>query len=320
MINKLTLVTIFIILFQANSYSQCCAAGNPSGSDISQEGLGKNFLKVNLLYKYSLSKDYFHLNKKYPLPYIEKSNFNYSNISVAYGLSQKLSINTEIGYFINKSQELKINNENILINSSGIGDISVNARYKLMQKVKPFSQLYISAGTKIPVGAFNEEIDGVTIPISLQPSSGALKFNGGIFYLRKSLDRKLGWYSFAIFEISNTINKGYLTYKYGNYLQYSLAGVYSLSKKLSAIGNIKVEFRDHDKREQNLKVESSGSKVVYFSPQFQYNFKNSWNIVINADIPIYKYVNGYQLTNKFAFSFGIYKTFNLQKSNENSTN
>lgn len=100
MINKLTLVTIFIILFQANCYSQCCAAGNPSGSDISQEGLGKNFLKVNLLYKHSLSKDYFHLNKKYPLPYIEKSNFNYSNISVAYGLSQKLSINTEIGYFL----------------------------------------------------------------------------------------------------------------------------------------------------------------------------------------------------------------------------
>ena len=185
--------------------------------------------------------------------------------------------------------------------------IQWSARYTLYKTVKPITSLVASLGTKIPVGNFSEEINGITIPVSLQPSSGALKFNAALFYSRMRSDRKWGWQTFSLFEISNLINTGFLIYKYGNYFQYSLAGNYKLIENLLLIGNLKFEWRGLDTRESGIKVESSGSRVVYFNPQIIYTLKSTWNIIFLADIPVYKYINGYQLTNKFSFQLGVSK-------------
>lgn len=313
---KLIILACFICLSAFTAVGQCCSAGNPMGGDGSYDGLNKNDIRIFASYKYSLSKDYYHFEKKYEIPYIQKSYFDYGNISLTYGLFSRFSLHTELGYFIDKAQELNINNENEIIKAKGLGDLAFNVRYVALKTVKPISQLVFSVGVKAPIGSFKEEIDGVTIPLSLQPSSGAFKYNASVFYFRKRSDRKFGWNSFALYEISQTIEQGYLIYHYGDYFQFALAGLYSINKNFSLTANAKLEWRAKDKRELGAKIESTGSRVVYFNPQLMYSFKSKWAIILMSDIPVYKYVNGYQLTNRFSFQIGLRKNFLFCKASQ----
>ncbi|HOY30801.1 MAG TPA: transporter [Bacteroidales bacterium] len=317
MILRRIIVLFYILALSVNNiaYGQCCTAGNPIGGDGSNIGADKKELRISASYKYSLSKNYFYHDIKTDLQYVDKSYFDYGSLSLTYGILSKLSANAELGYFIDKTQKLTINNESELIRAHGLGDLAFNIKYIPFRTVKPISQLVISAGIKIPVGAFNEQINGVTIPISLQPSSGSLKYNASAFYMRKRPDRRFGWNTFALFEISQTIKKGYLIYRYGNYFQFAFAGTCAITKKFDFIANAKFEFRGRDKRENNLKIESTGSYVLYINPQLIYDFKYKWGLFAMADIPLYKYVNGCQLTNTFSVQVGLRKSFSLCKSN-----
>ena len=312
---SLFFIISFFYFFSPNySFAQCCSAGNPVGGEGSIEGLNKKELKIFSSYKHSLSEDYYHFDAKYNIPYIDKSYYDFVNTSFTYGILPKFAVHAEIGYFIDKIQELNLNNEKTIIKSHGLGDLGIQARYTVLKTVKPISQLVLSMGAKIPIGDFNEELNGITIPLSLQPSSGALKYNMAVFYSRNRIERKFGWHTYSMFEMSNTINQGFLVYKYGNYFQFSLAGNYKPIKNLLLIGNLKFEWRDLDTRESGIKVESSGSRVVYFNPQIIYTIKSTWNFILLADIPLYKYVNGYQPTNKFSFQVGVSKSFSLCKT------
>ena len=305
-------IFIFFSLFWAlNAKGQCCSSGNPAGGDGSNDGLDEKTFRVYFSYKYSLSEDYYHLDSKYDVPYVQKSDFDYGNISLTYGLWPRLTVHLEQGYFWSKAQELTINNQYEKIQSKGFGDLGLNLRYIAIKTVKPISQLVFTAGFKAPVGAFNEEIDGVTIPISLQPSSGAFKYNASAFYFRKRGDRKIGWNTFALFELSQTINKGYLVYHYGNYFQFALAGTYAFNEKLTVTANAKFEWRGKDEREDEIIIESTGSRVVYFNPQVMYAITKDWGIILMTDLPVYKYVNGYQLTNKFSAQIGLRRNIQL---------
>jgi hypothetical protein len=311
---KIHILILLLLLISCKSFSQCCSAGNPLGGDGSNEGLNKNELKLFTSFKYSLSKNYYHLDAPYDIPNVEKSYYDYQNISFTYGIFSRLSVYTELGYFFSKTQEVKLTNDQIIIQSKGLGDLGVSLRYMLLKTVKPVSQLVISGGAKIPIGAFNEEIDGAMVPISLQPSSGALKFNAGIYYSRKRADLKFGWNSFLFFESSNTIDQGFLIYKYGNLLQLSIAATYEIQRKLNFIFNSKFEWRAHDLREKEMMIESTGGKVFFLNPQLVYAFKPGWSLIAMADIPVYKYVNGYQLTHSFSIQLGIRKSLKFCNS------
>ena len=313
---KIFITFILYALIISDAYSQCCAAGNPLGGDGSQESLNKKELIVFTSFKHSLSQQYYHLDSEYNLSNIEKSYYNYQNLAISYGLFSRLSVYGELGYFYDKTQLININNKETIIQSSGLGDLNISLRYQVFKTVKPISQLVISGSLKLPLGAFHEEINGATVPISLQPSSGAIKYNAGIFYSRKRADRNLGWNTFLLFETSNTIEQAYLIYKYGNLLQYSLAATYQINKKLNLIFNSKLEWRAHDKRENETIIESTGSKVIYINPQLIYNFIPNWSLLLISDLPIYKYVNGYQLTNCYSIQIGIRKNFKFCNSHK----
>ena len=302
-----------VIFSPISAIGQCCTAGNPAGGDGSNDGLTQKELRIFTSFKHSLSKQYFFHDSKTDLNYIERSFYDYQNLSITYGVLPRLSLHSELGYFYDKTQDANINNVKETTRAHGLGDLALNGRYVAIRTVKPLSQLVFAGGVKIPVGVFDEEINGITIPVSLQPSAGALKYNASVFYFRKRADRKFGWNSFAFFEFSRTINKGYLVYKYGNYLQLAVAGTYAITKDFNFVANAKCEIRGKDERESDIRIESSGSRVVYFNPQLIYNGKSRWGVIFMADIPVYKYVNGYQLTNKFSYQIGIRKSFSFCK-------
>lgn len=303
-----SLFILFVsVCMAANAGAQCCSAGSPVGGDGSNDGLSRNELRILGSYKYSLSKKYYHHDSPTDINYIDRSYYDYSSFSATYGIWPFLSAHAELGYFMDKTQFANVGGGHEKIQASGLGDLALNLRFVPYRTVKPVSQLVISGGLKIPIGDFQEDIGGAMVPVSLQPSSGALKYNSGLYYSRKRADRRFGWNALALFEYSQTIHKGYLVYRYGNYFQSGFAGSYSITKNFGFNANIKFELRGRDRRESGIKVASSGSYALFFNPQITYNFKHKWGLILMADIPIYKYMNGYQLTNTFAIQGGIRK-------------
>ena len=300
------------LLFPDFAYAQCCAAGNPVGGDGSQDAMKKNQLSVFAAYRHSYSRDYYHRDQKEDIQNIERSYYNYGSLSLSYGINWRFTLHTEMGYYFDKIQVVNLSTSQESITAKGIGDLSVTMRYSLLpQKIVNESRLIFALGGRFPVGQFNEEQDGVKIPVALQPSSGALKVNSSLFYSHKKGNALFGWSAFALFERSNQINEGLIVYKYGNLLLLEATAFYPVKSSNLISLSSKVEFRGKDKKENDLEIESSGSTVVYIKPQVQFKIAHDLYLLTFAELPVYKYVNGYQLTNLFAFQVGLRKTFML---------
>lgn len=299
-------------LLTDSAYAQCCAAGNPVGGDGSQDAVKKNQLSVFAAYRHSYSRDYFHHGQKEDIQNIEKSYYNYGSLSLSYGLNWRFTIHTEMGYYFDKIQAVNLTGGQETIKAKGIGDMALTLRYSLLpQKIVNENRLIFSFGGRFPVGQFNEVQDGVKIPVALQPSSGALKVNSTLFYSHKKTDALLGWSAFALFEWSKQIDEGLLVYKYGNLFLLEATAFYQVKPSIVLSLSSKAEFRGRDKKENDLEIESSGSTVLYIKPQLQLKVAHDLYLLTFAELPVYKYVNGYQLTNLFAFQAGMRKTFTL---------
>ncbi len=307
------IIFILIIITLCSSkvaLAQCCAAGNPVGGDGSQDALKKNQLNLFIAYRHSYSRDYYHQSQKEDIQNIEKSYYHYGSLSLSYGINWRFTIHTGMGYYFDKTQVMNLSTGKEFIKAKGIGDLSVTMRYSLLpQKIVNENRLIFSFGGRFPVGQFNEVQDGVKIPVALQPSSGALKINSALFYSHKKNETKLGWSAFALFEWSNQINEGLIVYKYGNLLLLEASAFYPVKPSFVISLSSRAEFRARDKKENDLEIESTGGMVLYIKPQIHLKIVNDLYLLTFAEVPVYKYVNGYQLTNLFALQAGIRKTF-----------
>jgi hypothetical protein len=306
----LTLLAFFLIA--ETSFSQCCSAGNPLGSNGINDALPEKEWQFLTSYKHSLSKEYFHKDHRIEVPLVEKSYYDYQSLSVAYGILKWMNLSAEIGYFYNKTQELEPGQGTDEIRAHGLGDLGVNLRFLPIKTLRKASQFIVSGGIRIPVGDFDEQTDGVTVPVSLQPSSGALKINSSLYYAFPNNNRKLLMNFFVLYEYSNTIEKGYFIYQYGDFIQVSSGLLYNPDKHFAFLLNFKYEWRGQDQRENDETVESSGSHLILINPQITYNYKRGWSIMLLSDLPVYKYVYGEQLTNSYAIQLSVYKRFSFK--------
>nr|NQU91107.1 hypothetical protein [Bacteroidota bacterium] len=106
MMKKVSLLFAIFLFCSVNtiSYAQCCAAGNPITADGSASGGGKKILQVQALYKHSYSDAYCEGSNKSDYEYIDYSFFDFTSLHLAYGVTQRLKLSFEIGYFFSKAQ------------------------------------------------------------------------------------------------------------------------------------------------------------------------------------------------------------------------
>lgn len=304
--NRLVLLILLFFTYHAG-FGQCCSAGNPAGGDGTHTYLPKNQIKLNFFYEYSLSKDYYSGNEAIEMSALEKSYYNFLNLGIQYAINNRLIVQSDFGYFINKTQDLTLNQAAIKLQTKGFGDLSLQARYLIYQSLFPEIRWSVGLGTRIPIGAFHETMDGVQIPVSLQPSCGALKFQASSFLFFKPKGKKLSYFAFVLYEKSNTIRENYLIHQYGDYQLFVLGTNYNFKNRWNISGKIKYELRGKDIRDETIQIESTGSSLVLFSPAVEYQTGNDWSISASLDVPVYKQVNGMQLTKYGSIQIGVTK-------------
>ena len=308
----------FAIFAHSEASAQCCSAGSPSSANCTLTDGGSGLMQVGLSFINSKSDVYYYRNTKLDKKYSE-NYFSFSALSLNYGISSKLKVNAELGYFFNKEQNLVIFNRKKY--TSGISDLSLGFSYKTYSSDDQLFDIYQSAKITLPVGSFNQEYEGVILPIDFQPSSGNKRYNVGIALSKKFENSDFSLLSYNYFETSQAVETDNTSYRYGNIYNFSISAIYNLLSNLTASLQTRCEIKDMalqgdlNKPNSYSYVNASGGVLWFATPQIVYSY-NGFNLSAHYSAPIYKNVNGEQLTNKYSFAFNISKSINFNSEQE----
>ena len=277
------------------SGAQCLSSVNPVGGTENLLVLEKNSLRIISFYKYGEGKQYFEKDRHSDFDLIRKAYYNYLSGIIGYGLSNKLTLETEFGYFINKSQ-LYATQPEYTLTGRGFSNLVASAKYNLYTNHKKRIYYSAAAGFKIPFSRKSQQVNNVELPVEVQPTIGAYGLVLNSYFVKENSERALRFF------ITNRIETNF-----SNINDYQLGTAiftsFYVSKHLmfqwlkgdwTTILQLRNETRTRDKISGSVK-ESSGGYVFLVAPQINYVLKEKWYLSAMLDIPVYQYFNGTQL-------------------------
>lgn len=294
------------------SHAQCLSAVNPVGGTDNMLVLEKNALRFITFYKFGQGNQYFEGTHRSDFDMIDRAYYNYLSATIGFGVTNKLTLEAESGYFLNKTQDYNIQPAYSLT-GKGLSNVVILAKYAIY--AEPFERIYITgaAGAKIP---FSRELQwssgNVQLPVEVQPTMGAY---GGVIstsFVKESSGTGMRYFFTGRIEV-NAPNRE--DYRPGTSLYHSLYVSKHLMQpwlkdKWTAILQLRNEIRTPDRVEGNIK-ESSGSILFFISPQLNFVTKGDWYLSAMADFPLYQNFKGTQLGAGTGFTFILSKTFHL---------
>lgn len=314
----------FLLLQSDSLRGQCCSPGNPAGGIGAAGVMEKNNLKFLTFYKYGYSDTYYGGNIAGSKPIekndptfvaaVKNANYNYAGINFAYGISDKITLESDLGYFINKTQNYI---DGILPSQHkgyGLTDLRITTKLLLLKRRE--WEFMPSLGLRIPLGPTDQKgSDGTFIPTDLQPTTGTTAYLLNILLYKGFLSKHLRFFLDGRAEFNQLTKVSNVNYKYGNTLFVSFIGTYSFSEKWIFIAQFRNENRAKDIKYdvQTKEIFSTGSKKLFFVPQVNYSPNKKNNILLFVDIPVYQYYNGKQLASKYAFGISYSRVFSFLK-------
>jgi hypothetical protein len=310
MLQKLILLCLAGLLWSAEISAQCCSPGNPVGGTSNVGTAKKGTLRAATFYRHSFSDTYYNGSEKAELQGTE-ANFNYIGFLVAYGITSRLTVETELGYYLNKTRISDIFPKE---NAWGITNGVTSVKYALWKNQPGEWEITAGAGVRYP---FTRELKyaeaGYPLSVDVQPSTGATGFVGQAFLYKGFLSK--GWRLFLIERYeTNAVND--IGYQFGKANYLSLFASRKINMHWTGILQFRYEWRSQDHWEEIL-MASTGGNVVYAAPQVNLNIDQKWNLSLLAEMPIVRNYNLAQLGSKYAISLSIMREFDLSKKDKN---
>ena len=318
----------FVILFTLASlftYSQCCSPGNPIGGDGNQGVLNKRTAKVVSSYRSSTSNQYFGGDQPTRPKFVKRGSFDFIGLNLSYGLTGKLTLESELGYFINKTQEYMVTE--FVLSGNGLSDLSLLFKYKLFSKKSAQIEISPGLGVKQAIGPYQQRMEGVLLPIDVQPSNGNFGYVASLFFYKGYIEKGLRFFLTCRAEITPypvkywevTPTKYWI---YGSLFTSSFYTSYAINHRWTALVQARFEHRTkHQYRFQNEEFrdfDSSGGSKVFVAPQIVFSVAQKWNLSVLVDVPIYQYYNQTQLANTWAGALVISRKLDFTKEQINA--
>jgi hypothetical protein len=321
-------VAILCMLYSSKStYAQCCAVGggNPMAGDASLGVLAEKQLELSSVYQHISTTKF--LNGSAPdTNFLSRFSSDYTYNRIAFGVTNRLTMSVEIGYWLGKRQDGLRNDDTYA--TSGFGDLILMPRYNLMSSSENtgWNELSAGMGIKIPIGSFNDSVghlepfSGETyytnMPPAVQPSSGSQDIIFNLFYANTNPSHKLKLSANVMY-----IRKGWnpIGEKFGDFASLGIFVGKSFRKKLNLALQIKGEWIDKMQINEDILMyafpnydpDATGSMKVFASPQLSYSFRSKIILFLQGDIPVYQYVNKTQIASQYQMSLGLTYRFRV---------
>jgi hypothetical protein len=318
-----TFAFILIFLFAQELRSQtCCSGGIPLSNNLGLVNEGKGSLLIGLNYDFNnlntlnAGKDKLDDDSRKRITHSALLNFGYS-------ISDRLSVET-LFTWVNQRRAINQFGNTDLQQTSGIGDAVFLLKYDFPKTIGDKSNLSVGAGTKVPLGSYNEvDRSGITYIADLQPGSGAWDL---ILYaaISKNFDfRPTMTFSSRIIGRLTGSNKDYLdgasTYEYGDEFQFFL-GVSDQFLVFNTITNPGISFKYRKAKRDIIEInelDNTGGEWLFINPNLGIQLSPTIRFQLKAEIPLIGNVDGTQLTPTYRITSGF--LFNLS-SKRNALN
>lgn len=326
------LLAICFLTFSDNILAQgCCSggSGSPVAGGTSQGVLADRQAEIGTSFQYIYTKK-FLTGDKPAMDFLSSFNTKYQYTRFGYGVTNRLTMSVEVGYFYNKTQVSL--NKKVTDESRGFSDLIIFPRYKVYEHntEKTRDEITIGLGYKIPVGKYLDSTVVYTDPTgknfytpqppAVMPTTGSNDFIFYGFAFRGYPEKKFRLFANAIY-----IRKGWnpIGEKFGDYASVGLFAGKTFLKKWGATLQLKGEWIDgfhSDKSADdmlafyNIDVNSFGSKKIAISPQISYTYK-SLSVYLLTEYPLYQYVNGTAIASQYLFTLGLSYRFFTVKQN-----
>jgi hypothetical protein len=308
-------IMAFILVVSNDLLAQCCSPGNPIGGTFAPGQTQKGMLQLFLNYKYGYAGEYFDGAEPAESQFIKNGNYNFIGANMALGISTKLSLEADAGYYLNKTQYF---NDGIIppeMVGIGITDLNVGLKYNFYRNNNADWEITGGGGIKIPLGSYDQMYKGGTLTRDLQPSTGSFDFFANLFIYKGYVDIGLRFFVVSRFELKS-MNPD--MYRYGNFFSNSFFTSYSLSPNWLVLLQFRHELRWRDSRPDTgtgipadngrEMVIPSGSQKIFVIPQVTYLVNRVWDFSALLDLPLYQYYNNKQLSTTYAVTLSIHHT------------
>lgn len=318
LIRFIFLVLITVFLFETRISAQgCCTPGSSSLGGVERGIAAYRTLILSLNYQYNSLQKAYQGTRNIQDPLRRTAEVQTLNFEFEYGLQKKVSA-VVIASYLNKTRELTVKSavgnltETRDFKASGFGDIFVLGKYQVVSPTLTSPvELSVGGGAKLPVGSYRQEQDGVRQSIDLQPGGGAADLLGWAFVMRSFPQVGLRLYGNIFYSYAGTNFDGY---KFGDELFAALGAEYRLLEYLDFSLLARARFARKDFSNGRL-LSATGGSFYYALPSLIYHEGQS-SFRIFGQLPIYRNVNGIQLTPNYMLGLELQYLFDFRSNGE----
>lgn len=311
-LSKLTPALLLVsLLFPCTTAAQCLSTVNPVGGSNNLLVLEKRSLRVITFYRFNYGNRYFEGSEPSDFNLIRSANYSYAGAVLGYGLAEKVTLESEFGYFINKTQNYNLDPPYTLTGrgfSSGV----LSVKFGLLKDNSRRFFISSSVGAKIPFTTELLSRNGVELPFELQTTTGAPGVVWQGFLVKEQPVTGTRYFLTGRVEINSRNRQEYrqgtsafISFFYSRHLMFPW-----MKGDWTAILQLRNELRGRDMIADGWK-ESTGSCLFYLSPQVNYFIREKWNVSLITDIPVYQNFRGTQLATRYGVSLNLARDFRL---------
>ena len=304
-------------LVPAATAQACSSCGCTLSSEWGSQGLsassGLNFdLRYDYLDQSQLRSGHGTVSRSdHPFPderEIEEDTTNrYTTLTIDYAPNPDWGINVQIPY-IDRSHTTVAEGDTEVSSSHSrsLGDVKVIGRYQGFLEQKNFG---VQIGLKLPTGSHDVNFNGgpqqgEALDRGLQPGSGSTDLLLGIYHF-DSLSQDWDYFAQAVAQAPLDTRD---SFRPGKSLNLNLGLRYMALGRVQPQLQINARIVGRDSG-ANADVENSGGNLVYFSPGATVEVNKQTRFYGFVQLPVYQYVNGFQLAPHWTASAGVNFSF-----------
>ncbi|WKV11869.1 hypothetical protein [Marivirga harenae] len=286
----------------------CCTGGSPLANNLNLSNLDSG-LSVQMVYDRNLMNDFVSGSEV-----LDDESYNRYNSSVFLQVSWALNNDLTFGMMLNHSTHYlnrKTINADRETKSRGIGDLILTSNYNIWQQGK--HNVQIGAGLVLPTGnnANRDENFDILLPWDLQPGYGGW---GGVLMAQYQNGRiimdNLNYFGLLVYQyLLNNQKPGTAQFfQQGSEYQFYQGLGYNIYLNnnilLAPQAGFRIKYTNKDRINDAL-VESSGGIWVYNMLGLNILLPNNLTFMLAYENPVFRKLNGSQLTTSARFRFGI---------------
>ncbi len=192
--------------------------------------------------------------------------------------------------------------------ASSLGDVKVVGRYRWALDETSRSGMGVKFGLKLNTGKKDFLLASGTPPseVTLQPGNGSTDLIAGAFMYKSTPGSN--WTCFAQGTVQSSINSS-AAFRPGNQINLDGGSRYAFSRELSGLLQLSAQWNGTDSGTSAAPAASSGGRIFSLTPGLSYALTPGTQLYGLAQLPLYQYVNGEQLTANSSFTVGVSHRF-----------